>query len=94
MGFVAKLYAEIFRRGQVATVRVASLSGGWSAWLENPAQAAQIYSQILSDINNRYIIGYYPTDSARDGKFHNVTIEVKGHPEYQVHGRSSYYAPY
>jgi VWFA-related protein len=91
--FLIKVFTEVFRRGQLATVRVASLSGGWTAWLENPAQATQIYSQILSDINNRYIIGYYPTDSARDGKLRNVTIEVKGHPEYQVHGRSSYYAP-
>jgi VWFA-related protein len=94
MGFLASVFSEVFRRGQLATVRVASLSGGWTAWLEKPAQAAQIYSQILSDINNRYIIGYYPTESVRDGKLHNVTIEVKGHPEYEVHGRSSYYAPY
>jgi VWFA-related protein len=85
-----KLYTEIFMLGQLATVKVASLTGGWTAWLENPSQASQIYSQILSDINNRYIIGYYPTDGTRDGKVRNVTIEVKGHPEYQVHGRSTW----
>ena len=88
-----RLYAEVFRQGQLATVRVATITGGWTAWLERPDQADNIYSQILSDINQRYIIGYYPANSVRDGKLRKVEIQVKGHPEYKVHGRASYYAP-
>jgi hypothetical protein len=88
-----KLYAELFRQGQLATVRVATLTGGWTAWLERPDQAENIYEQILSDINQRYIIGYYPTNGGRDGNLHKVDIEIKGHPEYKVHGRTNYYAP-
>ena len=88
-----RLFGELFKRGQLATVRVATLTGGWTAWLERPDQAETIYSQILSDINQRYIIGYYPASSSRDGKRRNVVIEVKGHPEYKIHGRTSYYAP-
>ena len=88
-----RLFGELFKQGQLATVRVATLTGGWTAWLERPDQAETIYSQILSDINHRYIIGYYPTSGSRDGKRRNVVIEVKGHPEYKIHGRTSYYAP-
>ena len=88
-----RLYADLFRQGQFATVRVATLTGGWTAWLERPDQAAGIYEQILSDIDQRYIIGYYPTNGARDGNSRKVGIEVKGHPEYKVHGRTTYYAP-
>ena len=88
-----KLYADLFRQGQLATVRVATLTGGWTAWLERPDQAENVYSQILSDMNQRYIIGYYPSNTGRDGKLRKVGIEVKGHPEYKVHGRTSYYAP-
>ena len=88
-----RLYAELFRQGQLATVRVATLTGGWTAWLERPDQAENIYEQILSDINQRYIIGYYPTNGRRDGSLRKVVVEVKGHPEYKVHGRTSYYSP-
>ncbi|HEX8707033.1 MAG TPA: VWA domain-containing protein [Pyrinomonadaceae bacterium] len=79
-------------RQQAAAAHVAELSGGWTAFLETPERAAEIYARILEDINHRYIIGYYPTNKERDGKPRRVRIEVRGHPEYTVHGRQSYYA--
>jgi VWFA-related protein len=88
-----KRYTTIFVEGQKAAARVATLSGGWTAWLENPEQAETIYSQILSDMNRRYLVGYYPTNTDRDGKQRTVKIEIKGRPEYLVHGRTKYYAP-
>jgi VWFA-related protein len=78
---------------QTALAEVASLAGGWTAFLEKPEQADAIYSRIFTDINQRYIIGYYPTDKQRDGKRRTIQFAVKGHPEYQVLGRSSYFAP-
>jgi len=47
----------------------------------------------LSDINERYIVGYYPTNKERDGKRRKITIEVKGHPDYTILGRRTYLAP-
>jgi VWFA-related protein len=88
-----RLYTDLFSKGQLACVRVAERTGGWTAWLDSPERAPEIYSRILSDINNRYIIGYYPTNTDRDGRLRKVQVEVRGHPEYRVHGRSSYYAP-
>jgi VWFA-related protein len=55
-------------RGQLATAGVAKLTGGWTSFLEQPEQAAAIYESILSDINDRYVVGYYPTNKADDGK--------------------------
>jgi hypothetical protein len=69
------------------------VSGGWADFLEVPAQADAIYSRIFSDINQRYIVGYYPTNKERDGKRRKIEFKVKGHPEYQVYGRLSYFAP-
>ena len=88
-----RVFTDVFQRGQRAASHVASLTGGWTAWLERPDQAAEIYEGILTDINNRYLIGYYPTNVARDGKLRKVRIEVRGHPEYTVHGRNGYFAP-
>ena len=79
-------------RQQLAAAGVAKLSGGWAEFLERPDQAAGIYDRILTGINRRYIIGYYPTNDAHDGKLRRVKIEVRGHPEYRILGKQSYYA--
>ncbi len=78
---------------QASLAVVATISGGWTAFLEEPSQADEIYSRIFSDINRRYIVGYYPTNKEHNGKRRKISIEVRGHPEYLVMGRKSYYAP-
>ena len=78
---------------QSALSVVATLTGGWTEYLETPEQAEDIYARIFSDINQRYIVGYYPTNKERDGKRRKIEFEIKGHPEYQVYGRRSYFAP-
>jgi VWFA-related protein len=78
-------------RAQEAITGLADISGGWAAYLESPERSDELYERILADINQRYIIGYYPTNEARDGRLRKVQIEAPGHPEYVVHGRRSYY---
>jgi len=78
---------------QTALAEVAPLTGGWTSYLEQPTQADEIYSRIFSDINRRYVVGYYPTNKEHDGKRRRVNVEVRGHPDYTVLGRKSYIAP-
>ena len=77
---------------QQAAEGVADLTGGQTFFLEQPDQAGDIYSRILSDVNRRYVIGYYPTNKATDGKRRKVAIELRNHPDYIVQGRKSYIA--
>ena len=86
-------FAQSWVWTQKTLATLAQLSGGWADFLEQPDQSADIYARILSDINGRYIIGYQPANTERDGKLRQVTVEVRGHPEYRVWGRTSYYAP-
>jgi VWFA-related protein len=83
---------EMFVSCQVAAARVADLTGGWTEFMERPERAGEIYRRILSDINNRYIIGYYPTKKTRNGELRKIRIEVRGHSDYVLNGRRSYYA--
>ena len=78
---------------QRSLVDLAKMSGGWAEFLETQSQTATIYNRILADLNLRYIIGYYPSNKTHDGKKRQITIEVKGHPEYVISSRKSYYAP-
>ena len=78
---------------QRSLVDLAKMSGGWAEFLETKSQTATIYNRILADLNLRYIIGYYPSNKTHDGKKRQITVEVKGHPEYIISSRKSYYAP-
>ena len=70
-----KARAEEDLKVQKALFEVAPLAGGWTDFLERPEQAQAIYSRILSDINQRYIIGYYPTTKLKDGKRHGSNLK-------------------
>ncbi len=51
--------------------------------------------KIVVDLRNRYLLGYTPTDPARDGRFHHITVKLdppKGLPKIQAHWRRGYYA--
>lgn len=85
--------AERTEKLQSALSVVGGLTGGWTEFLETPEEADAIYSRIFSDINQRYIVGYYPTNKERDGKRRKIDFQVKGHSEYQVLGRRTYFAP-
>jgi len=78
---------------QQALVELARLSGGSAEFLETRSQTTEIYNRIAQDLNQRYIIGYYPTNKAHDGKRRRISITVKGHPDYLITSRTSYYAP-
>jgi VWFA-related protein len=78
---------------QHSLVDLAKMSGGWAEFLETKSQTATIYNRILADLNLRYILGYYPSNKNHDGKKRQITVEVKGHPEYIISSRKSYYAP-
>lgn len=93
-----KLTPEILRaridhelKVQVALTDLAQLSGGWAEFLETKTHAADIYKRIVEDLNQRYILGYYPTNKEHDGKRRRIKVEVKGHPEYSITSRKSYY---
>ena len=90
---VVETNVDLISKEQAILASIASVSGGWSDYLEMPEQADAIYSRIFSDINQRYLVGYYPSNKERDGKRRNIEFKVKGHPEYKVYGRLSYFAP-
>ena len=84
--------ANDFAKQQSALAVLSTISGGWIEFFDQPSQADEIYSRILSDINRRYIVGYYSTNKAHDGKRRKVNITVRDHPEYMVMGHRAYYA--
>ena len=85
-------YGSNWQKRQLALMGLAKYTGTIPEFLEKPSQADEIYTRILTDIDRRYVIGYYPTNRLRDGLRRKVSIEVRGHPEYTVWGQKSYFA--
>jgi Ca-activated chloride channel family protein len=74
--------------------RVAEQTGG--RLLEgNAGDLPDIARKISTDLRNRYVIGYSPTDKTRDGRYHRVQVNVvppRGLPPLVAHWRLGYYA--
>lgn len=89
---VLQQQANLWLKRHTALAAVAKFTGAWTEFLEEPNQADEIYNRILTDIDRRYVVGYYPTNRTRDGKRRKVQIEIRNHPEYVVWGQKTYYA--
>lgn len=70
---------------------ISALTGGWTVHLETPAQAADIYALIFSTIEQRYVLGYYPSGDPREVKPQDVVISIRNHPNYRVLKRKTHY---
>ena len=73
---------------------LARTSGGRSFEAATLADARAAFARVAADIGTLYSLGYYPTNKARDGKFREIKLEVRGvKDKAQVRARDGYYAP-
>lgn len=64
------------------------LSGNWSDKRGN--QVDNALDEIASELRNQYSIGYYPSHSLQDGKWHRIEIHATN-PRYHVRARKEYF---
>jgi VWFA-related protein len=73
-----------------------SETSGAHMFYGNQVELADIAEKIGIELRNRYVIGYSPKDSKRDGKYHRIEVRVfppRGLPKLTAHWRNGYYAP-
>ncbi len=82
------------RYGGNATVahRLADETGGRMIPVRSEKHIEEAFDQISEELRSQYTLGYYPTNTAKDGKFRKVRVETGNH-EYKVLTRRGYYAP-
>jgi VWFA-related protein len=64
-------------------------SGGRIVGVDSPADIRPVFVDILGELRGQYAIGYYPTDSDNDGRWHDVRVEVTA-PGVRVRTHSGY----
>ncbi len=67
-------------------------TGGRMIVVNNEKHLMAAFDQISEELRSQYTIGYYPTNSAHDGKFRKIKVEVNDRND-KVLARKGYYAP-
>lgn len=76
--------------------RLANETGGRAFFPKSINELPQIAEEITRDLRTQYVIGYSPTNKARDGSFRNVRVVVANGPGGEKRiaiTRPGYYAP-
>jgi VWFA-related protein len=72
--------------------KLAEETGGRMISVRSEKKLMEAFDEISEELRNQYTLGYYPSNSARDGKFRKVRVETVNH-DLKVLARRGYYAP-
>jgi Ca-activated chloride channel family protein len=76
---------------------IATQTGGRAFAAAAPSDLPSVATRIAVELRNQYVLGYYPSNRARDGKYRKVKVKISEPPglgsPLKVHWRLGYYAP-
>lgn len=77
-------YASAWRDAKSNTAEYESLqkavleSGGRILPIDRVGEIEHAFRNVLRELREQYVLGYYPTDVRKDGRWHEVKVDVKG----------------
>jgi VWFA-related protein len=72
--------------------KITDETGGRMIVVNSEKHLSEAFDQISEELRSQYTLGYYPTNSSRDGKFRKIKVDVSN-KDYKVLTRKGYYAP-
>jgi VWFA-related protein len=70
---------------------IASDSGGFTVHNTNDLSAG--FKRVADENSSYYLLGYNPSNTARDGAFRKISVKVPGRRDTEIRARKGYYAP-
>jgi Ca-activated chloride channel homolog len=95
VGLLSQESKRSAKRARQALTELSTATGGLAFFPEDVRDTEAICTQIAHDIRNQYTLAYYPTNTAKDGSFRSVHVDVippRGHGKLTVRTRTGYYA--
>jgi len=80
-----------YGRGDIAK-KMADETGGRMIDVSSEKKLNEAFDLISEELRSQYTLGYYPSNTARDGQFRRVKVET-GNKDYKILTRKGYYAP-
>ncbi len=95
------LFDKVFKtpeewEGKRLLTQITEATGGRTMALNNPRELPEAASEISIEMRNQYILGYRPSNPARDGKWRKIKVRVSPPAkttQLQVYAKSGYRAP-
>jgi VWFA-related protein len=72
--------------------KLAEETGGRMIAVRSEKKLVEAFDEISEELRSQYTLGYYPTNTAHDGKFRKIKVETNNH-DLKVLTRKGYYAP-
>ena len=84
------------KKAKAALEEIAALTGGQAFFPKSVDEVEEICRRIARDLRNQYTVGYRPKNTARDGTWREVKVEVnppRNSPKAQTRTKLGYFAP-
>jgi Ca-activated chloride channel homolog len=75
---------------------LSQMTGGREFTVHSLSDLPDIATKISMELRNQYVLGYRPSNRARDGKWRKIKVKMRpprGLPPLTVYARSGYFAP-
>lgn len=96
IGLLGQENKKSAKSAKKALSAIAEASGGLAFFPENVEDVHAICEQVAHDIRHQYTLAYYPSNTARDGTFRTIRVDVippRGRGKLIARTRNGYYAP-
>ncbi len=80
------------RNGPKLLQEISERTGGLMFTVASAEDLAGISARISKELRTEYMLGYSPATFTRDGKYHRISVKVKG-ADLRVYSRTGYYSP-
>ncbi len=72
--------------------KITDETGGRMIEVRSEKKLGEAFDEISEELRTQYMLGYYPSNPARDGRFRKIKVETAG-KDMKVLARKGYYAP-
>jgi Ca-activated chloride channel family protein len=98
IGIVDSYYSDFSqgRNGRAVLEEMTEITGGKAYFPNSVYELEDICVKIALELKNQYILGYSPTNPAKDGRWRKIKVKLnppKGLPALSVRSKTGYFAP-
>jgi VWFA-related protein len=83
----------LYRLAREEMNQLARDTGGKTFPVADLRDARRAFRQVAEEIGTQYSLGYYSSNTSRDGSFRTIRVQVRGVKDAQVRAREGYQAP-